>query len=638
MPVFSDIKINPKNKMFLKLDGSQGDTLANSGTLRNQKANSYQDALITGSPLRINGVSDDALQFNSADDLVTIQNHSAMKVGAKSFALNMYLQLDPDASHMILDARDAQGTGYSLENINGDLRLTLQDQAGNSKIFEVDASQFETNDWKMLTVNVKRSNKDSNNLKVEFLVSEGENGLTERISAPITDTFSAIKSSNASLDNNADVRIGSSTNDAFSLDNIRLVNGIINTKSAERLYRAETNELSPTRSAHWTLDEMGINNQPLNFAADSSGNSDLTRVNNPSIVQGPVDHAVRFNGSQSLTASNNSSINFGVSDITFAAWIQSEDQNSVILEKVQVLPNQNEKGYSLNIENNRIGLQLADGINNDVRFELTDQQSAQILNNQWNHVTVTVERDSSSVQQVKFLVNGELITDTPLVSVNGAAPVSMANPVSMGNINNIADLVIGENLAGSLDEIQMFKSELSQFEIAQLVAPIELVYGTDSNDIAKGVFKGSGAAEMLIGGLGNDVLQAIKGNDVLIGVNHNQVNPGIGEIDNLIGGTKAGADTFVLGSANEAFYKGQGSQDYAVIQNLNIAQNDKISLYGDASLYEINQIIENNQVVGSSISLKDSVDPQNNPSDLIAQVQGVDLTVPGMMEQVAIFS
>ncbi|MGA1132046.1 MAG: NF038122 family metalloprotease [Prochlorotrichaceae cyanobacterium] len=91
----------------------------------------------------------------------------------------------------------------------------------------------------------------------------------------------------------------------------------------------------------------------------------------------------------------------------------------------------------------------------------------------------------------------------------------------------------------------------------------------------------SGAGnDILTGGSGNDTLNGEGGNDTLTGTDG--VARGIYERDVLLGG--AGADKFVLGDAQGAYYLGGGSTDFAVIQDFT-AGTDKVQLYGSAANY-----------------------------------------------------
>ncbi|MGB5710888.1 MAG: hypothetical protein WBM44_08245, partial [Waterburya sp.] len=86
---------------------------------------------------------------------------------------------------------------------------------------------------------------------------------------------------------------------------------------------------------------------------------------------------------------------------------------------------------------------------------------------------------------------------------------------------------------------------------------------------------GNGGHDNIYGGAGDDV---INGTDEIVA--------GYLERDVLEGG--AGADTFILGDVNQAYYATGGSQDYAVIKDFTPGV-DTIQLYGVAGDYQQQQ-------------------------------------------------
>ena len=88
---------------------------------------------------------------------------------------------------------------------------------------------------------------------------------------------------------------------------------------------------------------------------------------------------------------------------------------------------------------------------------------------------------------------------------------------------------------------------------------------------------GNGGNDRLEGGRGNDTLTGGVGADILDG--SDMIAAGHSEKDLLEGGL--GADTFIVGSANQAYYTGNGKYDYAVIEDFNSAE-DVVQLYGSA--------------------------------------------------------
>ena len=91
--------------------------------------------------------------------------------------------------------------------------------------------------------------------------------------------------------------------------------------------------------------------------------------------------------------------------------------------------------------------------------------------------------------------------------------------------------------------------------------------------------------DTLTGGIGNDLIYGDAGNDVFWGT----VTNGVASIDLFSGGK--GADTFILGNDNSAFYNDgnsstEGLQDYAVLADFDRLE-DAIQLYGTADLYTV---------------------------------------------------
>ena len=120
----------------------------------------------------------------------------------------------------------------------------------------------------------------------------------------------------------------------------------------------------------------------------------------------------------------------------------------------------------------------------------------------------------------------------------------------------------GTYFDGELDDARIYNRALNVDELVELSAVKK-----DGNDF-------------LYGGTGSDTLEGGAGNDVLDG--SDAIAAGYFETDILGGGL--GADTFVLGNANQAYYLGGGDKDYALIRDFNAAE-DIIQLHGSASDY-----------------------------------------------------
>jgi len=135
------------------------------------------------------------------------------------------------------------------------------------------------------------------------------------------------------------------------------------------------------------------------------------------------------------------------------------------------------------------------------------------------------------------------------------------------------------------------------------------IFGEAGNDN----LQGNRGDDYLFGGTENDNLDGDRGDDLLVGVELNATNPGNGEIDIMTG--SFGADVFVIGDENQAYYDDQGVGDYTLITDFDSTQ-DFIQLQGSASNYQLGSVSAN---LPSGIGIFRQT---STPNDLIAIVQG----------------
>lgn len=152
------------------------------------------------------------------------------------------------------------------------------------------------------------------------------------------------------------------------------------------------------------------------------------------------------------------------------------------------------------------------------------------------------------------------------------------NPIN-GTGNNLNNFIFGNSVNNTLNGIG----------------------GNDTLDgnLGNDTLNGGDGNDSLQGGPGNDVLNGGAGNDILIGVYPGSLlPPGLGEIDNLTGGT--GADTFVLGDAVNVFYDDNNSTtpgfgDFATITDFQSNQ-DQIQLKGTPQDYRLQAVGGNTRI------------------------------------------
>ena len=122
----------------------------------------------------------------------------------------------------------------------------------------------------------------------------------------------------------------------------------------------------------------------------------------------------------------------------------------------------------------------------------------------------------------------------------------------------------------------------------------DFIWGSIGNDTLWGEYgndtlKGWSGNDYLYGESGSDYLYGESGSDYLYGGSGKDTLDGYGsgvEYDDLWGG--GDADTFVLGNAFGAYYKGSGAVlGYAAINDFDWTQGDKIQVFGSASDYTL---------------------------------------------------
>ncbi len=134
------------------------------------------------------------------------------------------------------------------------------------------------------------------------------------------------------------------------------------------------------------------------------------------------------------------------------------------------------------------------------------------------------------------------------------------------------------------------------------------IYAASGNDTVQG----DNGNDLLVGGTDNDILLGGAGNDTLIGVHPLRFDPGKNEIDRLRG--NGGADVFVLGDGNGAYYKYNATLDQGIIKDFN-PNLDTIQLYGRPSNYRL-------QVSNGSTNIYYG-ETSSSRNELIGVVEGV---------------
>ena len=124
---------------------------------------------------------------------------------------------------------------------------------------------------------------------------------------------------------------------------------------------------------------------------------------------------------------------------------------------------------------------------------------------------------------------------------------------------------------------------VTEFTVNQSIGPTAYTWGYLA--AADGVDAVTATAQ---GNAGNNTLTGTGADSVIVGTQPLDMTPGQGEVDVLIGGKSN--DTFVIGDIGRSFYDDgdvtlPGLDDYALIEEFELAQGDRIQLHGTVDDY-----------------------------------------------------
>jgi hypothetical protein len=190
-----------------------------------------------------------------------------------------------------------------------------------------------------------------------------------------------------------------------------------------------------------------------------------TLVNAPTPVVGQkVTNAYSFNGTnQYINVPHHNTLQLGGGDFSFDCWIRTTQTNGVatIMDKRSSNPI---RGFAFFLFSGYPALQMADpgAFSNYILTAGNGGAAAFVADGNWHFVAVTVDRDDPA--GIQFYVDGVAV-GTPFDPV----------PRS-GSLNNTVALLVGQRypalgggyLAGSLDELEIIRRELTASEVSDL--------------------------------------------------------------------------------------------------------------------------------------------------------------------------
>jgi uncharacterized repeat protein (TIGR01451 family)/fimbrial isopeptide formation D2 family protein len=224
----------------------------------------------------------------------------------------------------------------------------------------------------------------------------------------------------------------------------------------------------PNMTAWWPFDEAA---GPT--AADIAGavNNNGTHQQGPTPAPGKVAGSLCFDGvNDRVEVPDEAELDVDAGDFTIDTWVRTTSTSGVItlVDKRDFAPFA--RGYTFFLVNGQLFLQMATGIGSsfcsnspsDGCTNFGSAGSPSIADGLWHHVAVTVDRDDT--QGGVFYIDGSPVPGTFNPTLR---PQSLGNGAN-GRIAMHAQA--GSFLKGCLDELEIFKRELTASEIKAIFA------------------------------------------------------------------------------------------------------------------------------------------------------------------------
>ncbi len=207
-------------------------------------------------------------------------------------------------------------------------------------------------------------------------------------------------------------------------------------------------------TAWWPLDETSGTS-----AEEAINGNDGTHFGGPSPLAGQfVDNSLCFNGlTDYVEVPDAPALNFGTGNFSVDAWIRPASVAGIQLLVDKRVEAASVTGYSFFLVNNQIAFQIADGVGSSACTPCPGSPSScanytspgVVVANAWQHVAVTVERNSTT--GLRFYHNGVQVGPA-LDPTCHLLSVSNPNPLRIGSRSS----TVSGLFDGCIDEVELF--------------------------------------------------------------------------------------------------------------------------------------------------------------------------------------
>jgi hypothetical protein len=223
-----------------------------------------------------------------------------------------------------------------------------------------------------------------------------------------------------------------------------------------------------------TIDEVMIANRSLNatevlahYNAGKAKHADWD-------PNGKVGSAMKFDGVDDYV-NFGSSLSLGITDFSISFWLKQGQANGDILNKYSA----GSTGFRITSNSNALSFQAN---YNGIAYDISTTASA--LDNNWHHVVLTADRDTSVTWYVDGTPSGSPDTSNIDVNINSAAILCLGKASWASN-----------NYNGSIDELRIWNRSLSATEIRQQYysslnkyAPVKWIFTATEQSVPAGTY------------------------------------------------------------------------------------------------------------------------------------------------------
>ena len=172
--------------------------------------------------------------------------------------------------------------------------------------------------------------------------------------------------------------------------------------------------------------------------------------------------AFTFDGTKLLAVQDANFANIGTGDFTLMAWVRAIPSTHGLTVFSKDLPNNStRRGYALILNGpfwNNVRFHDADHPENHTRVYFT----ANVIDSQWHHVAVSIDRDEGAVAYVDGNVVPSWIAGLPLIEQSGS--LATTEPLIIGS----SGLGLENPFVGSIDEVRVVGAALSRCQVRWL--------------------------------------------------------------------------------------------------------------------------------------------------------------------------